>query len=172
MAAEALSQFPECSLGDAIASQVLKWSYAYFRQDKRDWQILPKPLVKTAKKTLELTDRKRVIAAFVHLVHTTESRTTLRLAAEKLGKLDPVNKSAIAALILLTPVVENKQTFCQISQNHGEIPVGDETAIATLCKTLETSQSDFERLQAAKSLLQVDSINQIAINVLFDLFKI
>ncbi len=49
--------------------------------------------MKTARKALELTDRKRVIAAFVHLVHTTESRTVLRLAAEKLGKLDPGNKS-------------------------------------------------------------------------------
>ena len=171
LAAEALSQFPECSLGDAIASQVLKWSYAYFRQDKRDWQILPKPLVKTARKTLELTDRKRVIAAFVHLVHTTESLLILRVAAEKLGKLDPGNKSAIAALTLLTPIVENKQTFCQINQNPGEIVVGDETAIATLSKTLETSQFDGERLQAAKSLLQVDSSNQIAINVLFELVK-
>ncbi|WP_334792695.1 hypothetical protein [Nostoc sp.] len=44
-------------MGDAIVKQLLKWSYAYFRQDKRDWQILPKPLVKTARKTLELTDR-------------------------------------------------------------------------------------------------------------------
>jgi hypothetical protein len=96
LAAEALSQFPECSLGDVIVEQLLKWSYAYFRQDKSDWQILPKPLVKTARKTLELTDKKRVIAAFVHLLHTTESRTVLRLAAEKLGTLDPGNKSAIA----------------------------------------------------------------------------
>ncbi|MEH2115476.1 HEAT repeat domain-containing protein [Nostoc sp.] len=142
LAAEALSQFPECSLSDAIVEQLLKWNYAYFRQDKRDWQILPKPLVQTARKTLELTDRKRVIAAFVHLVHTTESRSILRVAAEKLGILDPGNKSAIAALTLLTPVVENKQTFCQISQNPGEIPVGDKTAIASLVQTIETILSE------------------------------
>ncbi|WP_341527083.1 hypothetical protein WKK05_31905 [Nostoc sp. UHCC 0302] len=117
---------------DPIVEHLLKWSYAYFRQDKRDWQILPKPLVQTARKTLELTDRKRVIAAFVHLVHTTESRSILRVAAEKLGQLDPGNKSAIAALTLLTLVVENKQTSCQTSQNPGEIPVGDEIAIASL----------------------------------------
>ncbi|MCW5313297.1 hypothetical protein GTQ43_05575 [Nostoc sp. KVJ3] len=171
LAAEALSQFPECSLGDAIASQVLKWSYAYFRQDKSDWQILPKPLVKTARKTLKLTDRKRVIAAFVYLVHSTESRTILRLAAEKLGELDPGNKSAIAALALLTPVVENRETFYQISQNPGEIPAGDETAIATLSKTLATSESDNDRLQVARSLLQVDSNNQIAIHVLLELVQ-
>ncbi|WP_375491026.1 hypothetical protein [uncultured Nostoc sp.] len=204
LAAEALSQFPECSLGDAIVEQLLKWSYAYFRQDKRDWQILPKPLVKTARKTLELTDQKRVIAAFVHLVHTTESRTVLRLAAEKLGTLDSGNKSAIAALVLM-PITEDRHGFWQRIYSLGKIAVGDETAIAvlvndikkmpdqeicvhgiralgdiaygnqtaiaTLSKTLETSQYDHERLQAAQTLLQVDSNNQIAINVLFELVK-
>lgn len=136
LAAEALSQFPECSLGDAIAEQLLKWSYAYFRQDKSDWQILPKPLVQTARKTLELTDRKRVIAAFVHLVHTTESRTVLRLAAEKLGTLDPGNKSAIAALALM-PITEDRQGFCQRSYSLGKIAIGDETAIAVLVHDIE-----------------------------------
>ncbi|MEH2050903.1 HEAT repeat domain-containing protein [Nostoc sp.] len=131
LAAEALSQFPESSLGDAIVEQLLKWSYAYFRQDKRDWQILPKPLVNTARKTLELTDRKRVIAAFVHLVHTTESRSILRVAAEKLGTLDPGNKSAIAALALM-PITEDRQGFCQRSYSLGKIAVGDETAITVL----------------------------------------
>ncbi|MEH1934586.1 MAG: hypothetical protein V7L14_12875 [Nostoc sp.] len=135
LAAEALSQFPECSLGDAIASQLLKWSYAYFRQDKSDWQILPKPLVQTARKTLVLTDRKRVIAAFVHLIHTTESRTVLRLAAEKLGKLDPGNKSAIAALALM-PITEERHGY-QRSSSLSKIAVGNETAIAVLVNDIK-----------------------------------
>ena len=130
LAAEALSQFPESSLGDAIVEQLLKWSYAYFRQDKRDWQILPKPLVQTARKTLELTDRKRVIAAFVHLVHTTESRSILRVAADKLGTLDPGNKSAIAALALM-PITEERHGY-QRSYSLSKIAVGNETAITVL----------------------------------------
>ncbi|MEH1921769.1 hypothetical protein [Nostoc sp.] len=135
LAAEALSQFPESSLGDAIVEQLLKWSYAYFRQDKRDWQILPKPLVNTARKTLELTDRKRVIAAFVHLVHTTESRSILRVAAEKLGTLDPGNKSAIAALALM-PITEERYGY-QRSSSLSKIAVGNETAIAVLVNDIK-----------------------------------
>ncbi len=135
LAAEALSQFPECSLGDAIVEQLLKWSYAYFRQNKRDWQILPKPLVKTARKTLELTDRKRVIAAFVHLVHTTESRSILRVAAEKLGTFDPGNKSAIAALALM-PITEERHGY-QRSSSLSKIAVCNETAIAVLVNDIK-----------------------------------
>ncbi|MEH2194239.1 MAG: hypothetical protein V7K98_16585 [Nostoc sp.] len=171
LAAEALSQFPECSLGDAIASQVLKWSYAYFRQDKSDWHILPKPLVKAARKTLELTDRKRVIAAFVHLVHTTESPTVLRLAAEKLGELDPGNKSAIAALTLLTPVVENKQTFCQTSQNPWEIPVGDETAIAAFIHDIKRIPDQDISWYGIAALGEIAYGNQTAIAVLIQLME-
>ncbi|MBN3907216.1 MAG: HEAT repeat domain-containing protein [Nostoc sp. NMS1] len=135
LAAEALSQFPECSLGDAIVEKLLKWSYAYFRQDKRDWQILPKPLVKTARKTLELTDRKRVIAAFVHLVHTTESRSILRVAAEELGTLDPGNKSAIAALMLL--IQQNNSHLRTAIRSLGEIGYGNETVITTLIQFIK-----------------------------------
>ncbi|MEH2401195.1 hypothetical protein [Nostoc sp.] len=135
LAAEALSQFPECSLGDAIVEQLLKWSYAYFRQDKLDWQILPKPLVQTARKTLELTDRKRVIATFVHLVHTTESRSILRVAAEELGTLDPGNKSAIAALLLLM----KQAKFIPWSEicSLGKIGYNNETVIAALIQFIK-----------------------------------
>ncbi|MEH1798032.1 MAG: hypothetical protein V7L13_02465 [Nostoc sp.] len=135
LAAEALSQFPECSLGDVIVEQLLKWSYAYFRQDKRDWQILPKSLVNTARKTLELTDRKRVIAAFVHLLHTTESRSILRVAAEKLGTLDPGNKSAITALALM-PITEERHGY-QRSSSLSKIALCNETAIAVLVNDIK-----------------------------------
>jgi len=89
LAAEALNYFKDCSRGDAITLQILKWSYAFFRQDKQDWQIVPQPLVEAARLTVETTDRQRVISAFVHLVHTTQSQHILHIAAEKLGKLAP-----------------------------------------------------------------------------------
>ncbi|MFN6566709.1 HEAT repeat domain-containing protein [Dendronalium sp. ChiSLP03b] len=162
LAAEAIAKFPECSLGDAIVEQLLKWSYGYFRQDKQDWQILPQPLVKAARKTLELTDRKRVVAAFVYLVHTTESRLILKLAAEKLGKLDPGNQSAIAALALM-PVVENEYPCCQTNQNPGEILVGDETAIASLIPIIETTLSKEICYLALLDLGKIAIGNQTAI---------
>lgn len=170
LAAEALSQFPECSLGDAIVEQLLKWSYAYFRQDKRDWQILPKPLVKTARKTLELTDRKRVIAAFVHLVHTTESRTILILAAEKLGTLDPGNKSAIAALALM-PITEDRYGFCLRSYSLGTIAVGDETAIAVLINDIKKIPEQEICRHGITALANIADGNHAAIAALIHLME-
>ncbi|MCC5624942.1 HEAT repeat domain-containing protein [Nostoc sp. CHAB 5715] len=188
LAAEALSQFPESSLGDAIVEQLLKWSYAYFRQDKRDWQILPKPLVQTARKTLELTDRKRVIAAFVHLVHTTESLTVLRLAAEKLEKLDPGNKSAIAALALM-PITDGDETAItvlihdikkipdqQICRHRimtlGDIAYGNQTAIAALVHFMETTLNKDNCCNAITALGKIAVGNQTAIAALIKFLQI
>jgi len=170
LAAEAIAQFPECSLGDAIVAQLLKWSYGYFRQEKRDWQILPQPLVETARKTLELTDKKRVIAAFVGLVHTTESRSILRLAAEKLGKLDPGNKSAIAALALM-PIAEDEYGFCQRSYSLAEIAVGDETAITTFIHEIQTKPDAESCSQSIAGLGKIADGNETAIAALIHLME-
>lgn len=179
LAAEALSQFPECSLGDAIVEQLLKWSYTYFRQDKRDWQILPQPLVKTARKTLELTDRKRVIAAFVHLVHTTESRSILRVAAEKLGTLDPGNKSAIAALLL--PMKQDKSDYWWFGIGSlGKICYGNETAIADLIQFIKMKPDEITNEwltlediyeSAIRALGNIAYGNRIAIATLIDFIQ-
>ncbi|MBC1221513.1 hypothetical protein GNF10_11755 [Nostoc sp. UCD121] len=178
LAAEALSQFPECSLADAIVEQLLKWSYAYFRQDKQDWQILPKALVKTARKTLELTDRKRVIAAFVHLVHTTESRSILRVAAEKLGTLDPGNKSAIAALLLLMKQAKiiPWSEICSLAQ----IGYKNETVISTLIQFIKMEPDEITNYWlllediyqgAIIALGNIAYGNQIAIATLIDFIQ-
>ena len=63
LAAEALSYFPECSFGDGIVEQLLKWSYLYF-----GWEIFPQPLVKAARKTLEVIYfgiKKHLMIAFI-----------------------------------------------------------------------------------------------------------
>ncbi|BAY90349.1 MULTISPECIES: HEAT repeat domain-containing protein [unclassified Tolypothrix] len=151
LAAEALAYFPECSLGDAIVAQLLKWSYGYFRQDKRDWQIVPKPLVKAARKTLELTDKNRVVAAFVDLVHTTESRTIMRLAAEKLAQFDPGNQSAFAALALLHSV-----------PNQEKIAVSSESAIASVIQIMETTPNKYNCWEAIATLGKIAVGNQTA----------
>jgi HEAT repeat protein len=179
LATEALACFPECSLGDAIVAQLLKWSYAYFRQDKRDWQIFPQPLVKAARKSLELTDRKRVVAAFVDLVHTTESRTIMRLAAEKLGQFDPGNKSAFAALALLKPATE-RITVYETSDSQEKIAIGDETAfvkdvgaaIAALIQVIETTASKYNCEEAIATLGKIAVGNQIAIASLIKFLQI
>ena len=50
LAAEAIAHFKECSLGDVIVGQLLKWSYVYFNQDKQDWKKFPDGWLKQQEK--------------------------------------------------------------------------------------------------------------------------
>ncbi|KAF3887140.1 MULTISPECIES: HEAT repeat domain-containing protein [Nostocales] len=139
LAAEALNHFEECSLGDAIVQQLLQWSYVYF-----GWQNFPKPLQEEAKVVLNLTDKKRVIAAFELLIQTTESQFVLQDAALRLGQIDLGNQIAITALVKLLQVTENERTLGKICQSLGEIACNDENAIAALVDLLEiTSNKGF-----------------------------
>ncbi|GAB4201151.1 MAG: hypothetical protein Fur006_53300 [Coleofasciculaceae cyanobacterium] len=169
LACEALAHFPDCSLGDAIVGQLLKWSYAYFRQDKRDWKIYPDPVVKAARTVLEATDKKRVIAAFVRIVHTTNSRSILRLAAEKLGQLDPGNKTAIAALVLLIQdeSIGAIQSLAKIGYGN-EIALSEAKpkAIAALVHLMETTLKKDICYAAIAALRKIGYGNETAITAL------
>jgi hypothetical protein len=136
LAAEALSYFPDSRFGDEIVNQLLKWSYVYF-----GWQIIPSPLKQAARQTLKITDRNRVITAFTQLLHSTTSRVTLRHAAVELGKFDPGNKTAIAALILLLDVTQDDYLRSLICKGLGEIGNSDENAILAIASVLGNSQN-------------------------------
>jgi hypothetical protein len=115
-AAEAIAYFPESRLGDVIVEQVLKWGYAYFRSLKQDWKILPQPLVISAREVISKTDKQRVVGAYTQLLHSTESRSVLRVAAKHLAKLAPGNSTAIAALVLLLKFCLNQNTIYSLVQ--------------------------------------------------------
>ncbi|MEB3215236.1 MAG: HEAT repeat domain-containing protein [Nostocales cyanobacterium 94392] len=158
LAAEALHYFPECSLGDAIVEQLLNWSYLYF-----GWQLFPQLLVEAARKTLEVTDKKRVIKAFELLLRHTPSRLTLQSAATKLGELDAGNKMAIAALILLLDVTQDNCRRSTICRSIAKIGVGNQAAISTVINFMETTEDKNLCSKAIETLGKIGCGNQTAI---------
>ncbi|MGG6265356.1 hypothetical protein ACQ4M3_14105 [Leptolyngbya sp. AN03gr2] len=98
LAAEAIALLPDCSQADAIVDQLLKWSYSFCRTSKGDWKVYPQALTIAAREALSRTDIKRVANRLAEIVHTTDSLVVLRRAAEELGRLNPGDGSAIAAL--------------------------------------------------------------------------
>jgi HEAT repeat protein len=97
LAAEAISLFPS-SQADEIVGQLLKWGYAFCRISKSEWKLHPQALTIAARETLKRTDVERVANQLAEVVHTTDSLVVFRRAAEKLGRLNPGDGSAIAAL--------------------------------------------------------------------------
>jgi hypothetical protein len=167
LAAEALSYFPESRFGDEIVNQLLRWSYVYF-----GWQIFPSPLKQAARETLKITERSRVITAFTQLLHTTTSRVTLRHAAVELGKFDPGNKTAIAALILLLDVTQDDYLQWKIVRQLADISHGNEHAISSLIHIIETTEDKSICRSAIVSLSNAAFGHSTAISALIKFFKI
>jgi hypothetical protein len=167
LAAEALSYFPDSRFGDEIVNQLLKWSYVYF-----GWQIFPSSLKKAARETLKISDRNRVIAAFSQLLHSTTSRVTLRHAAVELGKFDPGNKTAIAALILLLDVTRDDDLQWKIVRQLADISHGNEHAISTVIHIIETTDNKSICRSAIVSLGNTAFAHPIAIDALTKFLKI
>ena len=157
LAAEALNYFPESSFGDAIVKQLLDWSYLYF-----GWQLFPQPLVETARNTLEVTDKQRVVKTFELLLRNTPSRITLQSAATKLGELDSGNKMAIAALILLLDVTKENYKRSSICRSIAKIGIGNQAAINTVINLMETTEDKNLCCEAIRTLGKIGSGNQIA----------
>ncbi len=169
LASEALAHFKDCSLGDAIVGQLLRWSYVYFNQVKAEWQKVPDLLAQAARAGLAVTDIERVKTAFLHLLHTTESQFTLRHAAERLGKLDPGNPTAIAALVLLIQKTENESTLKSAISSLVNIGYGSPIAVATLVNFMQTRQNEYERGLVARDLGKIGYGNEMAIAALVEL---
>jgi HEAT repeat protein len=169
LAAEAIAYFKESVQADAIVHQLLLWSYAYFRQDKRDWRMYPSALSKAARNALEYTDRDRVIAQFEHLLHTIDSRLILRVAAERLHQLDPGNHCAIAALACLIQKVQSPQQLLEITASLSRAAPQHSAIVPALLKVIQTpiDPKKYEQVRTIRvaflSLRTVAVGNQMAI---------
>lgn len=167
-AAEALAYFPECRMGDEIVEQVLKWGYAYFRSSKQDWTIFPQPLVEAARQLIALTDKQRVIGAYTELLHNTESRSVLRVAAKHLAFLNPGNPTAIAALVLLLKFSPNQDAPYYFIRDLEEVGYGNEAVIISLIDLMQTTLNKNVCIHAIKALGKIANGNSKAIAALVE----
>lgn len=138
LAAAAIAHFKESVQADAIVRQLLLWSYAYFRQDKRDWTTYPTALSKAARTALKYTDRNRVVAQFERLLHTTDSRLILRVAAERLCQIDPGNHCAIAAIECLIQKVQSPRQLLDVTECLIRVAPEHPAIVPALLKVIQT----------------------------------
>jgi GTPase SAR1 family protein len=96
---------------------------------------------------------------------------TRRLVAESLGKIDPGNPKAIAALIKVIETTKNKDTRNRAAESLEKIGQGNPEAIAALVKLIENSKDKYTRSQAADSLGKIAQGNQEVIAALVKLLK-
>ncbi|MBD2182034.1 HEAT repeat domain-containing protein [Planktothrix sp. FACHB-1355] len=178
LAAAGIAEFRECSLGDRIVTQLVKWAFGVNKIEKQErWPftfgganiIVEDPLKEVARAALQETDRSRTIADLLNSIDTTEHKPTVWQAARLLGQIEPGNKYAIAVLIKLLNTSQDKSTSYKTGQILTQIAVGNADACAALIHRVETSQEESNRFHFARHLGQIDPGNKFAIATLVDL---
>jgi len=171
LAAVLIDEFKDCSLGDAIVAQIVKWGFGYFNIEKQEWQTFLDPIAEGAKAVLPESVRTRAIAALTELIRTSEDEDIRWQAAISLGEIDEGNSDAIAALTELIRTSKDEDIRCMAADSLGEIGQGNPEAIAALTELIRTSEDEDTRCMAAYSLEKIDEGNPDAIAALTELIR-
>ncbi|NEQ20219.1 MAG: NACHT domain-containing protein, partial [Microcoleus sp. SIO2G3] len=149
LAAIAIAEFQDCSLGDEIVGRLTHWilqsnininqdAQCFILQPKtRDWEReVHDEIAKVALEVLKETEREKAIAAFVQLINTANHSSTRSQVALNLWQIDP----------------------------------GNETAIVELIKSVADEESDFSQ-PATKVLEQISTLSENAITAIVELIQ-
>ena len=171
LAAVGIAEFKDCSLADEIVSQIVKWVFGYFNEEKQQWQTFPYRLAQGSRDILKETDRERAIVALAELIRTSQNEHTWSNAAESLGVIGKDNPVAIAALVGLIANSGNESTQMKAANSLGKIDKDNPVAISTLVDLICNSDNERTLSYAATSLGTIGKINSEAISVLVELIR-
>ncbi|WP_341737722.1 HEAT repeat domain-containing protein [Microcoleus sp. CAWBG640] len=171
LAAAGIAEFKDCSLADEIVSQIIKWGFGYFDEEKQEWVNVNKIVSPTAKEILKEIDRKRAVAALAKLIRNSSDELTRRVAAEKLGGIGKDNPVASAVLVELIHNSSDEFTRLGAAQDLGKIEKHHPVASATLADLIRNSLNESIRMRAASSLGEIDKDNSVAIAALVELIR-
>ncbi|XZN92364.1 MAG: HEAT repeat domain-containing protein [Microcoleus sp.] len=168
LAAAGIAEFKDCSLADEIVSQVIKWGFGYFDEEKQEWQTFAYPLGGGSREILKETDRERAISALVELSGTSHNEDTRSEAVDSLWTIDKNNPVAIEALVELIDTSQNEFTRWRAVYRLGAIDKNNPVAIEALVELIRNSCDEDTRWRAADRLGAIDKNNPVAIATLVE----
>ncbi|MEG4592833.1 HEAT repeat domain-containing protein [Microcoleus sp. F8_C2] len=171
LAAAGIAEVKDCSLADEIVSQIVKWGFGYFNEQKQQWQRFIDPLAEGSKEILKQTDRERAISALVELIRTSQDEYTRSKAAESLGVIDKYNPVVLSALVELIRNSRDKYTRRQAIKSLGKRGKHCPETISALVELINIFQNEVTRWQVADSLVTIDKDNPVAIDTLLELIR-
>ncbi|MEG4804206.1 HEAT repeat domain-containing protein [Microcoleus sp. ARI1-B5] len=172
LVAAGIVEFKDCSLADEIVSQIVKWGFVDFNEDKQEWWRCLAPIAEGAREVLKETDRERAISALVKLIGICQiDEDTRRLAAESLGEIDKDNPVAISALVELIRNSSDELTRWILADSLGKIGKNNQVAISALVDLIRNSSAQILRWHGAYILGKIGKDDPVAISALVELIR-
>ncbi|MEH2414632.1 HEAT repeat domain-containing protein [Nostoc sp.] len=155
LAAVGVDEWKNSCNADAIVAEIVKWGFGEFKVEQNEWVQFLYPILEGGITALSQTNRIKAIAVLVELIDKPQLHySTLRQAAESLGKIDPGNQKAIDALVELIgkPQLDD-YTRWLAAFSLEKIGSGNQKTIDALVELIGNPQlDDSTRRQAAESL--------------------
>ncbi len=170
LAAAGIAEFKDCSLGDEIVSQIIKWGFGCFDEEQKKWGTFFDPIAKRSREVLKNTDRERVISALVELIRDSGSENTRNQAAIKLGEID---KNHPEAILLEYPISFSAHGDTRMIGADSLGQIGKYLPWApTYLVSLDACQSSIATWwQETESLRNISQDNPVAIAALVELIR-
>ncbi len=169
LAAAGIAEFKDCSLADEIVSQVIKWGFGYFDEEKQEWQTSLDPLPEGSRDILKDTNRERVIFVLAELIRTCQDEDTRKSVADSLEKIGKNNAVAVSALVYLIQDSSNEFTRIRAGYSLGKIDKHNPVAISALLESVASQSDQGTNFAALHRLGQIGKDNPVVISALVDL---
>ncbi|MEG5060969.1 NACHT domain-containing protein [Microcoleus sp. A2-C5] len=170
LAGVAIVEFKDCSLADEIVSQIVKWGFGCFNEEKQEWWRCLDPIAEGSREVLKNTDRERVISALVELIRDSGSENTRNQAAIKLGEID---KNYPEAILLEYPIFFSAHGDTRMIGADSLGQIGKYLPWApTYLVSLDACQSSIPTWwQETESLRNISQDNPVALAALVELIR-
>ena len=150
LAAAGIVEFKDCSLADEIVSQIIKWGFTSFNEEKQKGRTFLEPIAKGSREILEETDRERAISTLVELINTSQNGSTWWHAAKSLEIIGKNNPVAIAALVEFIGTCPDELIRRQAAKSLRIISPNNPVAIVAVsglkdCLISEINEDDYNR---------------------------
>ncbi|MCC3508800.1 MAG: HEAT repeat domain-containing protein [Microcoleus sp. PH2017_17_BER_D_A] len=173
LAAAGIAEFKDCSFADEIVSQVIKWGFGYFNEEKKEWQTYSDPIAEGSRDILKETDRgQSAIYHLVKLMCTSQIDEDTQIEVVKeLAEIGGSNPVAMSGLVELIGTSEDDNTWRSAIDSLGKIDKDNSVAISALVDLIGTFQDKNTQRRAAVSLGKICKDNVVAIATLVDLIR-
>jgi len=143
LAAAGIAEFKDCRLADEIVSQIIKWGFAYFNEEKQKARTFLEPIAEGSREILKQTDRERAISTLVELINTPQNKYTWWHAVKSFGIIGKNNPVAIAALVEFIGTCPDELIRMQAAKSLRIISPNNPVAIEVIATSGEGVTAEF-----------------------------
>ncbi|MFB2879475.1 HEAT repeat domain-containing protein [Floridanema aerugineum] len=172
LSAAGIAEFKGCSIADEIVSNIVRWCFGYFDDEKQEWIEYLFPIEEGAKLALLETDRSRVITALLELLQTAEAVDIYWQVSQTLVQIGMGSQQVITNLKKLIETTKNEEFCLTLAETLAQIDPENHILIDTLRRLIQKTRNREIMIDAARILGEIGTGIEEVIELLVEFIHI